>query len=72
MRTNNPLVQTASSEDIFIDQMALGKLLVKDKDGHIVAGSLEGLIAEIIKVTISRFRISELALYSQVTSLVHY
>ena len=34
--------------------MALGKLVVKDKEGHIVAGSLEGLIAEVIKVTFGK------------------
>ena len=52
MRATNPLVHSHSAEDIFIDQMALGKLVVKDKEGHIVAGSLEGLIAEVIKVII--------------------
>ena len=40
---NNP-------EDSFIDIMALGKLLHKTPEGVVIAGSLEGLIAEVIKV----------------------
>ncbi len=40
-------------EDTFIEQMALGKLVIKHPDGKIRAGSLEGLILEIIQVGIS-------------------
>ena len=46
----NPLLQVHHPEDTFIDQMALGKLLIRGPDGSVRAGSLEGLIAEIIKV----------------------
>ncbi len=39
-------------EDAFIDDMALGKLLVRGQPGgkHVSAGSLEGIIAQIIQV----------------------
>jgi len=39
-----------NAEDAFIDQMAMGHLLWKDSDGRILAGSLEGLIMELIQV----------------------
>ncbi|ELT88363.1 hypothetical protein CAPTEDRAFT_195648 [Capitella teleta] len=42
------LVHT-NPEDAFIDQMAMGKLLIRDQRGRLVGGSLEGIIAEIIK-----------------------
>ena len=45
-----PLVTLQYSEDNFIDQMALGLLTVKNQDGFLVAGSLEGLIAQLIQV----------------------
>ena len=38
-------------EDWFIDVMAVGKRVVKDGEGHLLAGTLEGLIGEITKVT---------------------
>ena len=48
----NPLLQTRDKEnDEFIDQMALGKLLMVQDDGSVQAGSLEGLVAQLIQVT---------------------
>lgn len=38
-------------EDSFIDQMAIGKLLLCDHRRQVAAGSLEGLVAEIIAVS---------------------
>ena len=37
-------------EDSFIEQMAMGRLLIRDSEGQVRAGSLEGIIAEVIKV----------------------
>ena len=45
-----PVVNLQYPEDNFIDQMALGLLTVKNQDGVLVAGSLEGLIAQLIQV----------------------
>jgi hypothetical protein len=42
------------AEDSFIDQMALGKVLIRDGDGMIYAGSLEGIILEIIQVQMAK------------------
>jgi len=39
-----------NAEDSFIDQMALGQLLWKDSSGRKVAGTLEGLILELMQV----------------------
>ena len=48
---NNQNFQMHHPEDVFIEQMAMGKLLVKDSmDGQVRAGSLEGIIAEVIRV----------------------
>ena len=49
----NPLLQMHHPEDTFIDQMALGKLVIKTPMGDIQAASLEGLIAQIIKVLVT-------------------
>ena len=49
----NPLLQVHHPEDTFIDQMALGRLIIRGPDGRVRAGSLEGLIAELIKVSSS-------------------
>ena len=47
----NPMHQIHTNpEDAFIDQMAMGKLLIRDSRGRLIGGSLEGIIAEIIKV----------------------
>ncbi len=46
----NPLLAMHHPEDTFIDCMALGKLVVTAGDGSIKAGSIEGLVARIIKV----------------------
>jgi hypothetical protein len=44
------LTKLQNTEDGFIEHIALGSLLVKDQDGNLVAGSLEGLIAQLIHV----------------------
>ena len=38
-------------EDAFIDEMAMGPLLWKDSRHKLLAGSVEGLVAELIQVT---------------------
>ena len=44
-------MQTCDKEnDEFIDQMALGKLLMVQDGGTVQAGSLEGLVALLIQV----------------------
>ena len=55
--TTKPLLKVQYPEDSFIDVMAMGKLVVKDQEGHLLAGTLEGLMAEIIKVGHYTFRI---------------
>jgi len=37
-------------EDAFIDEMAMGPLLWKDSRHKMLAGSIEGLVAELIQV----------------------
>lgn len=51
---STPLTKLQFTEDNFIDQIALGRLLVHNKDGALIAGSLEGLIAQLIQVSISK------------------
>ena len=41
---------TASRDEVFIDRMSLGRFTVVDADGSVVAGSLEGLVAQLIQV----------------------
>ena len=50
---NTMLSMRNNPEDEFIENMALGKLLQKGPNGSVVAGSLEGIVAEIIKVFVS-------------------
>jgi len=45
-----------NAEDSFIDQMAMGQLLWKDMDGTILAASLEGLILDLIQVSLYSFK----------------
>jgi len=40
-------------EDAFIDEMAMGPLLWKDSRHKILAGSVEGVVAELIQVIIT-------------------
>lgn len=49
--SSNPMFQLHHPEDMFIDQMAMGKLLLRDSEGFVRAGSLEGIVAEVIKVS---------------------
>lgn len=37
-------------EDAFIDEMAMGHLLCKDLGGTLLAGTVEGLVAELLQV----------------------
>ena len=41
-------------EDAFIDQMAMGPLLWKDSRHKLLAGSIEGIVAELIQVMLYR------------------
>lgn len=47
---STPLTKLQYTEDNFIDQIALGRLLVRNTEGALIAGSLEGLIAQLIQV----------------------
>lgn len=47
----NPIFQGSSPEDTFIEQMALGRIVVWNNKQHIEASSLEGLITHVIEVT---------------------
>ena len=46
----NPIFQGSSVEDTFIEQMALGRIVVWNNKQHIEASSLEGLITHVIEV----------------------
>ena len=46
----NPIFQGSSQEDTFIEQMALGRIVIWNNKQHIEASSLEGLITHVIEV----------------------
>ena len=48
--SNNPILQVNSSEDSFIELMALGRIVMLNDKQHIEAASLEGLITNMIEV----------------------
>jgi len=41
-----------NAEDSFIDEMAMGHLLCKDPRGTLLAGTVEGLVAEMLQVCV--------------------
>ena len=48
----NPIFQGSSPEDTFIEQMALGRIVIWNNKQHIEASSLEGLITHVIEVNV--------------------